>query len=186
MATGPQGAKTATMDEDSRFSIPFPTPALYSVRAELSGFAPVERNDVNVSLGQAVDLRFISEVGDITNTVTVVGSIAQIDTTNTTTGAVIDSDFVQTVPVGRRISDVIYMAADVSSSGSGASTISSGTGRQGPRHSSHRVRFARARQCVLSEQPARGRGTQVEGSGRHQVRGVPRVPGVPEPGVPSS
>src|SRR3954452_4576425 len=55
-ATGPQGVKTTVSDTDGRFSIPFLTPGVYTVRAELTGFKAVEQQNVTVSLGQAVDL----------------------------------------------------------------------------------------------------------------------------------
>jgi len=40
--TGPQGAKTTVTDAEGRFSIPFLTPGVYSVRAELQGFKAVQ------------------------------------------------------------------------------------------------------------------------------------------------
>src|SRR5256885_1866749 len=54
--TGPQGVKTTVSDADGRFSIPFLTPGVYTVRAELTGFKAIEQHNVTVSLGQAVDL----------------------------------------------------------------------------------------------------------------------------------
>lgn len=124
IATGPQGASEVTTDTEGRFAVPFLTPGVYTVRAALDGFKAVERTDLNVSLGQAVELRLTLEVGGVTETVTVVGAPPIVDMTSTTAGAVIDSDFVRAVPVGRRISDVAYMSPGVSHSGS--------VGRQNP------------------------------------------------------
>src|SRR5204863_2303279 len=45
-ATGPQGSKSTTSDADGRYSIPFLTPGLYSVRAALQGFKATEQKDV--------------------------------------------------------------------------------------------------------------------------------------------
>ena len=123
-ATGSQGAKEATTGTDGRFTIPFLTPGAYGVRAELQGFKAVEQNDINVSLGQTVDLALKLELGDFKETVIVPGVIGPIDARSTATGAVIDSDFVRTVPLGRQVSDVTYMAPGVSNSGS--------VGRQNP------------------------------------------------------
>jgi hypothetical protein len=123
-ATGQQGSTETTTDTDGRFTISFLTPGTYDVRAELQGFKPVERKDLGVGLGQTVDLKLQLVVGGFTETVTVVGTAAPIDPTSTTTGAVIDSDFVATVPVGRRLSDVAYMAPGVSDGGT--------VGRQNP------------------------------------------------------
>ena len=44
--TGPQGSKNTVTDADGRFTIPFLTPGIYAVRAELQGFKAVEQKDV--------------------------------------------------------------------------------------------------------------------------------------------
>jgi hypothetical protein len=123
-ATGPQGEKTAITDAEGRFTVPFLTPGTYQLRAELQGFKSIEQTGINVSLGQTVDLELKLEVGGIAQTVEVSGAAPPIDTRSTTTGAVIDSDLVRTLPIGRRITDVTYMAPGVSNSGS--------VGRQNP------------------------------------------------------
>jgi hypothetical protein len=117
-ATGPQGEKTAITDGDGRFTVPFLTPGTYQLRAELQGFKAIEQNDISVSLGQTVNLELKLEVGGIAQTVNVSGAAPPIDTRSTTTGGVIDSDLVRTLPIGRRISDVTYMAPGVGNSGS--------------------------------------------------------------------
>ncbi|HJZ76395.1 MAG TPA: TonB-dependent receptor [Vicinamibacterales bacterium] len=131
-ATGPQGVKTAVTDTDGRFSMPFLTPGTYAVRAELQGFKAIEQSGVNVSLGQTVDLASLKmEVGGLTETVQVTGATPVVDTSSTTTGAVLSSDMFSRVPVGRRVSDTLYMAPGVSSSGSVGSanpSISGGSG----------------------------------------------------------
>src|SRR5262249_21610621 len=45
-ATGSQGVKTAVTDGDGRFTVPFLTPGSYVVHAELQGFQPVDRSDL--------------------------------------------------------------------------------------------------------------------------------------------
>jgi len=130
--TGPQGAKTTVTDAEGRFSIPFLTPGVYSVRAELQGFKAVQQNNVTVSLGQAVDLPGLKmEVGGLTETVQVTASSPIVDTSSTTTGAVLSSDMFSRVPIGRRLSDTLYMAPGVSTSGSAGTanpSISGGSG----------------------------------------------------------
>jgi len=129
-ATGTQGVKTAVSDSDGRYNIPFLTPGAYTVRAELQGFKAVEHK-TNVGLGQTVDVPLKMEVGGVTETVNVTGAPTVIDTTSTTTGAVISSDMLQQVPVGRRVSDALYLAPGVSSSGSAGQanpSISGGSG----------------------------------------------------------
>ena len=130
-ANGPQGAKATTADGEGRFTIPFLTPGVYSVRAELSGFKAVEQRDVNVRLGQSVDLALKLEVGGVTETVQVTASAPEVDTTSTTTGAILSTNALANIPVGRRVSDTMYLAPGVSSSGTlGRSnpSVSGGTG----------------------------------------------------------
>ena len=129
--TGPQGSQTAVTDADGRFHFPFLTPGTYSVRAELQGFKAAEKGNVVVSLGQTVDMPLKLEVGGLTETISVTGESPVIDTTTTTTGATIDSETLRRVPIGRRVSDTLYMAPGVSSSGSAGSanpSISGGSG----------------------------------------------------------
>jgi len=129
--TGTQGAKNTVTDADGRFSVPFLTPGVYAVRGELTGFKAVEQKDVSVSLGQAVEIPLKMDVGGLTETVQVTASTPVVDTGTTTSGAVLSSDMLKDVPVGRRISDTLYLAPGVSSSGSAGRanpSISGGTG----------------------------------------------------------
>src|SRR6185369_14676954 len=129
--TGPQGSKNAVTDAEGRFSIPFLTPGSYSVRAELQGFKAVEQKNITVSLGQSVDLPLKLEVGGLTETVQVTGTSPIIDTGSTTTGAVLSSDMFSQVPVGRRLSDTLYMAPGVQTGGSVGSANPSISGASG-------------------------------------------------------
>ncbi len=129
--TGVQGSQNAVTDADGRFGFPFLTPGTYRVRAELQGFKSAEKSNVIVSLGQTVDMPLKMEVGGLTETVDVTAAPTVIDTTSTTIGANIDSETLTRVPIGRRISDTLYMAPGVSGSGSAGSanpSISGGSG----------------------------------------------------------
>jgi outer membrane receptor protein involved in Fe transport len=130
-AAGPQGTKTTTSDGEGRFSLPFMTPGVYAVRAELAGFKAVAQNEVAVRLGQATDLPLRMEVGGVAETVNVTGTTPLLDVASTTIGSVLSTDSLATLPVGRRVSDALYLAPGVSSSGTlGRSnpSVSGGTG----------------------------------------------------------
>lgn len=129
--TGPQGSRSAVSDSEGRFSVPFLVPGRYDVRAELQGFKPVETRGVAVSLGQTSELAVKMDVGGLTETVEVTGSATVVDTTSTTTGAVISDDLLGRVPVGRRLSDALYLAPGVSNSGSVGSANPSFAGSSG-------------------------------------------------------
>jgi Carboxypeptidase regulatory-like domain/TonB dependent receptor/TonB-dependent Receptor Plug Domain len=115
--TGAQGVKTTVSDADGRFTIPFLTPGSYTVHVELQGFAPVDRPDIQVRLGQRVDLPLTLRVGSLQETIQVVATPPTVDTTSTTIGASLDSKTLSRLPVGRRFSDTLYLAPGVSTGG---------------------------------------------------------------------
>ena len=115
--TTPQGPRTFTTDSDGAFFAPFLTPGMYEVKVELQGFRTLDRQNIEVRLGQRVELSLPLQVGSLTESVNVSGSAPVVDTSSTTTGAVLDSDMLQRIPVGRRFSDTLYIAPGVSSGG---------------------------------------------------------------------
>src|SRR6266850_2519955 len=116
-ATGPQGAKSVLTDDQGRFNLPFLTPGAYSLKAELQGFKTIERADIQVRLDQTVDLAFTMEIGQLTESVTVVGAASLLNPTHTAVSSNLESTTLSTLPVGRRFSDTLYLAPGVSSSG---------------------------------------------------------------------
>jgi carboxypeptidase family protein/TonB-dependent receptor-like protein len=130
-ASGPQGSKSGVSDADGRFSIPFLTPGLYTVRVELTGFKGTEQRDVIVSLGQTADVPLKMEVGGVTETVLVTGTSPAIDITTSTIGSVLDTDSLRSIPVGRTFAQAVYLTPGVSNSGTVGTanpSISGGTG----------------------------------------------------------
>jgi len=116
-ATGPQGARSTVTSGEGRFTFAYLTPGPYIVRAELQGFAPIDRRDVQVSLGQTVDVPLTMQIGGIEETIHVVSSTPTVDTTTTTIGASLDTATLARLPVGRRFSDTLYLAPGVSTGG---------------------------------------------------------------------
>jgi hypothetical protein len=116
--TSAQGTKTFVTDENGRFFAPFLTPGRYAVRVELGGFSPLDRKEIEVRLGQRIEIpNLVLRVGGLQETVEVVGGSPVIDTSSTTAGGVLDSDALKHIPVGRQLSDTLYLVPGVSSSG---------------------------------------------------------------------
>jgi outer membrane receptor protein involved in Fe transport len=113
----PQGPQTFTTDADGRFFAPFLTPGQYEVKVELQGFRPVDRQNIDVRLGQRVELTLQLQVGSLTEAVQVTAPSPTVDTSSTTIGATLDSDALTRLPVGRRFTDTLYVAPGVSSGG---------------------------------------------------------------------
>lgn len=116
--TGPQGTRSFVTDAEGYFRAPFLTPGVFTVRAELQGFKAAEVRNINISLGQTTSVNLKMEVGGLTETVEVTGAASVVDTRSTTTGGVLSSELLARVPVGRRVTDALYLAPGVSSGGS--------------------------------------------------------------------
>jgi hypothetical protein len=123
--TSAQGSKVFTTDRTGRFFAPFLTPGIYSVKVELTGFSAAEQKNIEVRLGQRLELQtFVLKVGAVTETIQVVAESPVIDTTSTTVGGILDTATLQKLPVGRQFTDTLYLVPGVSSSG--------GVGRANP------------------------------------------------------
>lgn len=129
--TGPQGAKSAVTDGQGTYSVPFLVPGTYSVKVELQGFKSAETKDVSVKLGATAGVDLAMQVGNLSEVVEVVGVAAAVDTRSTTTGLNISNELMTRVPVGRRVTDALYMAPGVSSSGSAGTANPSIAGGSG-------------------------------------------------------
>ncbi len=115
--TSPEGPKTIVTDANGKFFAPYLTPGKYAVRVELAGFSPVEQKNIDVRLGQRLELGALSlKVGGVQEVVEVVGAAPVVDTNSTTTGGVLDSDTLKRLPVGRNFTDTLYLVAGVSGS----------------------------------------------------------------------
>jgi Carboxypeptidase regulatory-like domain/TonB-dependent Receptor Plug Domain len=122
--TSNQGTKTFVTDSNGRFFAPFLTVGSYDVKVELAGFSTVERKAIQVRLGQRIELDFTLKVGDVAETIEVVGETPVIDTNSTTAGGILDADAMKRLPVGRSLADTLYLVPGVSDS--------SGVGRANP------------------------------------------------------
>src|SRR4029450_10431789 len=113
----PQGPLVFTTDSQGQFFPPYLKPGTYEVKVELMGFRPVDRTGIEVRLGQRLELTFPLAVGSLSEAVVVEGNSPVIDTSKTDVGATLDSALLNSLPVGRRFSDSLYIAPGLSSGG---------------------------------------------------------------------
>ena len=84
------------------YSFPAVEPSRYSVRATVPGYKTFERKGVNISVQQIVGLDITLEVGAIEETITVTGEAPLIETTNASTGDVLDTKSLESIPTAGR------------------------------------------------------------------------------------
>ena len=78
--TSPQGPKTFVTDSSGRFFAPYLSPGRYSVKVELTGFSPVEQKNIDVHLGQRLELGALTlKVGGVNEVVEVIGAAPVIE-----------------------------------------------------------------------------------------------------------
>jgi hypothetical protein len=97
------GQMTAASDAGGTYRFPSLTPGIYAVKAELSGFQTVIREDINVLVGQTSSLDLSLKVASVTEAVTVSGSSSTVDTTSANVNVNLSAELLQKTPGGRDI-----------------------------------------------------------------------------------
>lgn len=95
-------SRETTTNESGEYSFPALDPSSYTVRVALQGFKTFERKGVRVSTQQFVGLDVTLEIGAIAETITVTGDAPLIETTNASTGGVVDQQTLQSIPTAGR------------------------------------------------------------------------------------
>ena len=95
-------ARSAITDDRGHFLIPALPPGTYSVRAELPGFAPKTIDDVVLTLGTLIEVRFSLSIAGGQETVLVAEDAPVIDTQRTVVSNVISQEQIQHLPINGR------------------------------------------------------------------------------------
>src|SRR5262245_23047088 len=112
-ATGAQ--RTVTSSETGEFSIPGLLPALYDIKAEKSGFRAYLVEGLELKINQVARLEIHFQVGAITESITVTGGAALLETDTSAVGQVIDSQRVRELPLnGRNLTQLAALSAGIS------------------------------------------------------------------------
>ncbi len=114
--------REAVTNESGEFSFAALDPGAYTVRATMTGFKTFERKGVRIATQQFVTLDIPLEVGAIEETITVLARAPLIETSNASTGNVLDKDTLQALPsTGRNIFLISNTVPTVVRSGNGLS-----------------------------------------------------------------
>ncbi|MSO21118.1 MAG: TonB-dependent receptor, partial [Acidobacteria bacterium] len=90
-------------------------PGVYSVKYEMTGFAPSEIANVSLALGKTLRADISLQEGQFEQAVTVVESSPQIDLTSTTVGHTISADEIARLPKGRSFQALLLTSPSVTS-----------------------------------------------------------------------
>jgi hypothetical protein len=95
-------SRETVTNEAGEYSFPALEPSTYSVRVAVPGFRTFERKGVRVSTQANVGLDIQLEVGALEETITVTADAPLIETTNASTGGVVDQKTIESIPTAGR------------------------------------------------------------------------------------
>jgi len=98
--TGTNVAVTVTTDQRGHYSVPYLISGVYSVTGSLSGFQTAERSEIQVRVGDTLNVDLVLKVGGATAVLEITASMSYLDTTSTSVGQVIDRQQIQQLPLG--------------------------------------------------------------------------------------
>jgi hypothetical protein len=101
--------RDTTTNATGEYSFPGVVPGVYTVRASVVGFKTFERQDLRVGTQQFLVLDIVLEVGALEETITVTAAAPLIETSNASTGDVLDSSTLQALP---SISRMAYLVSN--------------------------------------------------------------------------
>ncbi|MPY90917.1 MAG: TonB-dependent receptor plug domain-containing protein [Luteitalea sp.] len=95
-------SRTLVTDAEGRYEAPSLPLGAWEVRAELSGFRPILRSGIGLTVGRHAVVDLELEIGAMEEVVTVVREAALIETTSATVSNLIDSQRVEELPLNNR------------------------------------------------------------------------------------
>jgi hypothetical protein len=116
-ATSPKlvGKTMSVTDENGVFRLAYLAPGLYKLVFSLQGFQTVVRENVPLALAQTLNLKITMKLGNIEETMTISGQVAQIDVKSTTKGMTMTREMFQALPRGRNFDSLVTVIPGFSS-----------------------------------------------------------------------
>jgi hypothetical protein len=104
----------ASSNQDGIFTIPYLIPGVYKVEAESAGFKKFLRDNIQVRIGDSVDLPVTLEIGNVSEAVEVTVETPLLATTESNLGQVVDERRIMELPLfaGNAL-DLVHLAPGV-------------------------------------------------------------------------
>src|SRR5215469_3005373 len=100
----PRGVtRTLTTDSAGEYSAPSLVPSTYTVKVEFKGFKTIERQNVDVGVGQQVRLDLALQPGDQSQMVTVTEALPVIDTSDAVLSSTLETQTISELPLNGRL-----------------------------------------------------------------------------------
>jgi hypothetical protein len=91
-------SRTATTNERGEYNFPNLAPGSYTLRTSLQGYKTYEQKALRVGTAQFLTVDVTLEVGQLQETITVTGAAPLVETSNASTGEVLDAQELATLP----------------------------------------------------------------------------------------
>jgi hypothetical protein len=107
-------SRTVTTGSDGRFTITALPVGIYDIHAERSGFKPLTRRAVQLTVGEALTVNLMLDVGAVTETVTVSGDSAGVNTRSSELSYLVSAEAIEQLPLnGRNYTDLALLQPGV-------------------------------------------------------------------------
>lgn len=121
--------RTVVTNDTGNYRVPFLSPGVYDLQAELPGFNTASRSRVTLQVGDVLRIDFVLQVGEMTEIIEVAGQTPLINVESAELGTVIEMKRIVELPLdGRNYTSLITLSPNVSAEGGAGGFTSS---RQG-------------------------------------------------------
>jgi hypothetical protein len=104
-------------DSTGRYLVTQLQPGGYRLEATAAGFKKYVHSDIELNVGQQVQIEISMAVGDVSENVTVEGTVSVIETTSSTIGKVVSNRAILNLPLNsRNVYSLIYLTPGVAGS----------------------------------------------------------------------
>ena len=113
--TATNASRTAVSNDAGVYSFPAMQPGSYTLKVEMAGFKSFTETGIQLQVQQTARIDVVMEVGEVTQTVEVIGGGALLTTENATVGTVIENKRIVELPLnGRNFLQLVSLSPNVS------------------------------------------------------------------------